>query len=660
MTRARRQRDEVAPSLFPFLAVLLCTMGALVVILMLVVASAQASAKQVVAEKELHNEEVESQIELARDAYQEQLNSGQIELEKKRLVLQHLENHIQELLTKLADLESTRSLLLTDTQQQVEETTQELSELEKQLLDAKEKLKNKLESPQGDKPIFAVIPYDGPNGTHRRPIYLECTDKGLTIQPEGVTLQADDLMPPYGPGNPLDAALRTIRSEFVPANHAVTSTAYPLLIVRPSGVSVYGAARAAMSGWDDQFGYELVEEELELAFPPSQPGLEQKIATALDLARQRQAALIMAMPHRFQLLRTAAADGGLGSRNAGGQGFADGRDYADLPNGEGYGGAQSGQYETGSGDTNYSQFGPGGIALAPLNATADALLGNAGENLGFSSGDSTAFANQEPSIARQGSEGASSFGASLSGSSGTIGSDFASGSTNSSNSSQSADSGSNRSSDNSAGAGAAQSLGAPGNRMALPTFGMQGQQSPQSQTPDQFSADGSSRSARNGTRNPNSSTGAASGQSSTLYDASPNAQRNANSSDSGGSVAASHGRDWAWSQGPSLRTSVVRSIKFRCAQDHWLLLPDASGRSREVRIDFDGSPVERAEQLAELIRQRVASWGLALEGGTWKPVLQVEVEPNAEWRFEQLQRLFENSGLEIRRQESTPAAGDSR
>ena len=104
-----------------------------------------------------------------------------------------------------------------------------------------------------------------------------------------------DLLPPHGPGNPLDAALRTIRSEFAPSNHALTSTAYPLLLVRPSGIKSYSLARQAMTGWDDQFGYELLEEELDLTFPQSTPGLERKIQAALVQARQRQAALAMAI-----------------------------------------------------------------------------------------------------------------------------------------------------------------------------------------------------------------------------------------------------------------------------------------------------------------------------------------------------------------------------
>ena len=46
MTRSKQGRSDLSPSLFPFLAVLLCTVGALVLILVLVVSQSQASVKQ--------------------------------------------------------------------------------------------------------------------------------------------------------------------------------------------------------------------------------------------------------------------------------------------------------------------------------------------------------------------------------------------------------------------------------------------------------------------------------------------------------------------------------------------------------------------------------------------------------------------------------------
>ena len=46
MSGSKRRGDNTAPALFPFLAVLLCTIGALVLILVLTVANSHASAKR--------------------------------------------------------------------------------------------------------------------------------------------------------------------------------------------------------------------------------------------------------------------------------------------------------------------------------------------------------------------------------------------------------------------------------------------------------------------------------------------------------------------------------------------------------------------------------------------------------------------------------------
>ncbi|MEO8271249.1 MAG: hypothetical protein ABI557_16120, partial [Aureliella sp.] len=116
-------------------------------------------------------------------------------------------------------------------------------------------------------------------------------------------------------------------------------------------------------------------------------------------------------------------------------------------------------------------------------------------------------------------------------------------------------------------------------------------------------------------------------------------------------VASRRGRGWAWSQGPPSQTSVGRSIRLQCLADRWIVLPD-SGKANDpaaITITFDTSPQQRAERLARVVAERVDSWGLALTGGYWKPTLVVDVAPDAEWRFNQLQQLLESSGLEVQR-----------
>jgi hypothetical protein len=92
----------------------------------------------------------------------------------------------------------------------------------------KKELEDKQKQKSGEK-WYALIPYDGPHGTRRRPIYIECTDIGIVLQPEGVVLLPDDFRGPLGPGNPLDAALRTIR-ERIAQEGGKAGEPYPLIV----------------------------------------------------------------------------------------------------------------------------------------------------------------------------------------------------------------------------------------------------------------------------------------------------------------------------------------------------------------------------------------------------------------------------------------------
>jgi len=65
-------------------------------------------------------------------------------------------------------------------------------------------------------------------------------------------------------------------------------------------------------------------------------------------------------------------------------------------------------------------------------------------------------------------------------------------------------------------------------------------------------------------------------------------------------------------------------------------------------IDYTGPPVERAEALAQAIRKRVDRWGLALEGGYWQPEILVQISDGGRARFEELQHMFEGSGIPVR------------
>ena len=88
---------------------------------------------------------------------------------------------------------------------------------------------------------YAVVPYHGPNETHRRPIYIECREDSVILQPEGIQFGAGDFEGPRGPGNPLAAAVRAVREAWQRqgVDFARSGEPYPLLLVRPQGIKAY-------------------------------------------------------------------------------------------------------------------------------------------------------------------------------------------------------------------------------------------------------------------------------------------------------------------------------------------------------------------------------------------------------------------------------------
>lgn len=64
---------------------------------------------------------------------------------------------------------------------------------------------------------------------------------------------------------------------------------YPLLVVRPHGTDAYFQATAAMQDWDDQYGYEMLDDDIELAFGAPDANLKRRLQEAVRQAMAHQA-----------------------------------------------------------------------------------------------------------------------------------------------------------------------------------------------------------------------------------------------------------------------------------------------------------------------------------------------------------------------------------
>ena len=136
----------------------------------------------------------------------------------------------------------------------------------------------------------SIVPTDTGSSTLRRPIYIECVNDKLILRPHQITLAASDFQQPIFAGNPLDAALIAIRDYWQRFDlTGDEGDPYPLLVVRPSGARAYALARHAMQSWQDEFGYELIEEDLPLEFGELDTQLQNEINLAVAKAKQRRA-----------------------------------------------------------------------------------------------------------------------------------------------------------------------------------------------------------------------------------------------------------------------------------------------------------------------------------------------------------------------------------
>lgn len=323
--RRRIRKEAVGVALFPFLAVLICTMGALVVLLVLLVQQAKVDAEAAVA-GQFHTEELspealrEKRLALEdaqwrQSVLERQRQQQQEELSARRLELSHIEDHIRRLEDSMRTLMARiKEIDQGQTAGQVDlaPLRQQLDELRRAIADKGQELNEKRKRLAAEQQSYTLIPYEGRSGTRRVPLYVECVAEGIIIQPEGVLISVTDLDGPLGPGNPLAAALGTKREFLAKATGGKGDEPYPLLVVRPSGIAAYLMAREAMKAWDDEFGYELISEDLNLDFGERDVYLDQVLHKSVQDARRRQALLTASMPRQFRqadsLPSTAPAD----------------------------------------------------------------------------------------------------------------------------------------------------------------------------------------------------------------------------------------------------------------------------------------------------------------------------------------------------------------
>jgi hypothetical protein len=609
-----RQRDNENPvQLFPFVAVLLCTMGALLVLLVTIARSskaraleeaaelqAQARAAAVVQAAESKEQAEASRRELERIlAFQREIDAARRKadevLQQDRARMAHLEDHMRRLRQELetmqlaaAELNSLETARFDDRNQ----AKQEIERLQELIDETRDKIERMRAEANRRAKSYAIVPYQSRSGTRRRPVYIECREKDAVLQPEGIVFTLDDFRPPIGPGNPLVAALRAAREQIgrtEPADaQGNAAVSYPLIIVRPAGVEFYYHVREAIQSWDSEFGYELVEEDWDLKYGAADPRLAAVEYEAAEAARERLQSLARAAPQAYGAYRF----GGDAGDNWGGD-SSDGEGDGSFGTGGGNGsGTRSGRGVVG-GQSGTSRPGGGRIAAVIVKREdskgRDDSNSSAGEARSGEIKDRSGTTNNGPSDSRTQQKDANQSPAGQANSAQTINS------------------------------------------------GAQGQPS-QNGSPTDTSQDNRSYSGGN----------------------SPQRQHEMRSNDRTSDLAGDpqqskqkiRGKNWAIRNANQSQIPIRRTIQIEVRGDALAILPEASSTNSAAaagrEYPFRELPIAAYEDLLSAVDKRIEDWGMAGQGLYWRPVIELRVGADGDRRVDDLVRLLEHGGAEIR------------
>jgi hypothetical protein len=288
----RRPRQRLQVQTFPFLAVLLCTMGSLILLLLVIDrrAKAVARAKALQSAHQSADDQAKAEAKSAADrkaewerkrqelrqrrARQEQDLTSQIhkvqnqsaaaagklldEEERLAALRQHLRaeetllnQDRQSLQLRRAEVEKAEGMK-ESARKEAERLATELAQLE-QVLAGLKALRQK------EQQTYSVVPYLGRNGENRRPIYVECAASGVIFHPDRLSLG--------GPGfTPLAVRQELDRRLEAQRRSGPQTAPYLLLLVRPDGLENYYVMQSAVAGLKIDFGYELIDQDWVLDF----------------------------------------------------------------------------------------------------------------------------------------------------------------------------------------------------------------------------------------------------------------------------------------------------------------------------------------------------------------------------------------------------------
>ncbi len=279
--------------MFSFLDAMICTLGALLVLLHAFARDRETNLEKKAAAQASQEETIDVDAELETlqwriDQLREVRSKTAAQLAEQRSKLAHIEDHARRLREKARQLEIALAELEKLSKSKDAKTLRNQAELEAarvRVVEARDALE-KAHERNKQTARYNVVPYDGENSTNRRPVYIECRCQELILQPEGVKIVPEDFAGFFGSGNPLAAALRATSEYYArqtSPDGMPQEEPYALLLVRPDGVSAFYVARLALESWGANYGYELIGADWDLKFPAP----DRRLAATIAPNRQR-------------------------------------------------------------------------------------------------------------------------------------------------------------------------------------------------------------------------------------------------------------------------------------------------------------------------------------------------------------------------------------
>jgi hypothetical protein len=317
----RRRSRSLHVDTFPFLAVLLCAMGSLILVLMAMdrmarkaaLARGQEEARRRLDERaralaesrsanEAKKQALEKDWKKKREAFLARVHEAESALTAELRQVQarlaeaagrmedeqgNLAKLRQRLLKEQAHVIGQQQTLAAARKQAADVTAQATftdrarAKLTDQLVRLEEALKALREERERDAQTYSVIPYFGKHGESRRPLYIECSAEGMVFHPDKLHLGTRAEQARLRAEIQDRASTQIARMK---AEGAKDTRPYVMLLVRPDGISSYYHLQAVLRDLSLEFGYEFVDADWILKvpvdgpLPPTQLATEQPVA----------------------------------------------------------------------------------------------------------------------------------------------------------------------------------------------------------------------------------------------------------------------------------------------------------------------------------------------------------------------------------------------